>query len=140
MKQKNLCKAALEAASTSWGRVLKQSLGTWTNTPTQLWRNFFNPATQNVVTSTTDQDTHFSEYKMIRQTRHGITATPVEVAPIHAKLEKVDWNVMIPATVLKTRTWNDIAEFHSHMTTIQANEKPKTTFDRYMETLPVHIQ
>jgi hypothetical protein len=26
------------------------------------------------------------------------------------------------------------------MTTIQANEKPKTTFDRYMETLPVHIQ
>jgi hypothetical protein len=137
MKQKNLCKAALEAASTSLGRVLKQSLGTWTNAPTQVWRNFFNPATQNVVTSTTDQDTHFSEYKMIRQTRHGITATPVEVAPIHAKLEEVDWNVMIPATVLKTCV---IAEFHLPMTTIQANEKPKTTFDKYVETLPVHIQ
>jgi hypothetical protein len=110
------------------------------NAPTQVWRNFFNPATQNVVTSTTDQDTHFSEYKIIRQTRHGITATPVKVAPIHAKLEEVDWNVMIRATVLKTCTRNVIAEFHLHTMTIQANEKPKTTFDKYVETLPVHIQ
>jgi hypothetical protein len=140
MKQKNLWKAVLEAAFTSSGMVLKQSLGTWMNTPTQVWRNFFNPATQNVVTSTTDQETQFFEYKMIWQTRHGVTATPVEVAPVHAKLEEVDWNVMIPAMVLKTRTRNVIAEFNLHTTTIQANEKPKTTFDEYVETLPVHIQ
>jgi hypothetical protein len=57
MKQKNLWKAVLEAAFTSSGMVLKQSLGTWTNTPTQAWRNFFNSATQNVVTSTTDRET-----------------------------------------------------------------------------------
>jgi hypothetical protein len=47
---------------------------------------------------------------------------------------------MILATVLKTRTRNVIAEFHSHTMPIQANEKPKTTFDEYVETLPVHIQ
>jgi hypothetical protein len=135
-----LWKAVLEAAFTSSGMVLKQSLGTWTNTPTQAWRNFFNLATQNVVTSTTDRETQFYEYKMIQQMRHGITATPVEVAPIHAKLEEVDWNVMIPATVLKTCTRNLIVEFHLHTMTIQANEKPKTTFNEYKETLPVHIQ
>jgi hypothetical protein len=90
--------------------------------------------------STTDQNTHFSEYKMIRQMRHVITATPVEVAPIHAKLEEVDWNVMILATVLKTRTRNVIVEFHSPTMTIQANEKPNTTFDEYVETLLVHFQ
>jgi hypothetical protein len=46
----------------------------------------------------------------------------------------------ILATVLKTRTWNVIPEFHLHTMTIHANEKPKTTFDEYVETLPVHIQ
>jgi hypothetical protein len=133
-------KAALEAAFTSSGMVLKQSLGAWTRAPTQVWRNFFNPSTQHVVMSTTDQETQFSEYKVIRKTRHGVNATPIEVAPLYAILEEVDWNVMIPTTVLKTRTRNIFAEFHSHTTTIQATDIPKTTFGEYVESLPIHIQ
>ncbi len=40
MKQRNLWKAALEAAFTSSGMVLKQPLGKWTGPPTQVWRSF----------------------------------------------------------------------------------------------------
>jgi hypothetical protein len=42
---KNLWKAALEAAFTSSGMVLKHPLGEWTVPPTQVWRNFYNPGT-----------------------------------------------------------------------------------------------
>lgn len=40
MKQRNLWKAALEAAFTSSGMVLKQPLVKWTGPPTQVWRSF----------------------------------------------------------------------------------------------------
>jgi hypothetical protein len=45
MKQRNLWKAAVKAAFTSSGMVLKQPLGEWTGPPTQVWRNFYNPGT-----------------------------------------------------------------------------------------------
>jgi hypothetical protein len=45
----NLWKAALEAAFTSSGTILKQLLGEWTGPPTQVWRNFYNPRTKCIV-------------------------------------------------------------------------------------------
>jgi hypothetical protein len=63
-KQKNMWKAALKAAFTSSGMVLKQSLGEWTGPPTQVWRNFYNPGTNQVVTSTTGSTIQFTEYKV----------------------------------------------------------------------------
>jgi hypothetical protein len=44
-KQRNLWKAAVKAAFTSSGMVLKQPLGEWTGPLTQVWRNFYNPGT-----------------------------------------------------------------------------------------------
>jgi hypothetical protein len=51
MKQRNLWKAALKAAFTSSGMVLKHPLGEWTGSPTQVWRNFYNPGMNRVVLS-----------------------------------------------------------------------------------------
>jgi hypothetical protein len=62
MKQRNLWKAALEAAFTSSGMVLKHPLGEWTGPPTQVWRNFYNPGTNQVVTSMTGSTIRFTEY------------------------------------------------------------------------------
>jgi hypothetical protein len=45
-KQRNLWKAALEAAFMSSGRTLQQPLGKWTGPPTQVWRSFYNPQTK----------------------------------------------------------------------------------------------
>jgi hypothetical protein len=53
MKQCNLWKAALEAAFTSSGMILKQPLGKWTGPPTQVCRIFYNPGTKCVITSLT---------------------------------------------------------------------------------------
>jgi hypothetical protein len=53
MKQRNLWKAALEAAFTSSGMVLKHPLGEWTGSLTQVWRNFYNLGMNQVVTSMT---------------------------------------------------------------------------------------
>jgi hypothetical protein len=61
-KQRNLWKAALEAAFTSSGMVLKHPLGEWTGPPTQVWRNFYNPGTNRVVTSMTGSTIRFTEY------------------------------------------------------------------------------
>jgi hypothetical protein len=45
-KQQNLWKAALEAAFTFSGMVLKQQLGEWTGPPNQVWRKFDKPGTK----------------------------------------------------------------------------------------------
>jgi hypothetical protein len=68
MKQRNLWKAALEAAFTSSGMVLKQPLREWTGPLTQVWRNFYNPGTNGVITSMTGSTIQFTEYKVSQQT------------------------------------------------------------------------
>jgi hypothetical protein len=101
-KQENLWKAALEAAFTSSGTVLKQALGEWTGPPTQVWRNLFNPGTQRLVTSTPGPTVHFTEYKVHSKSQHKVTAMPIATASQYASLEEVDWNLMIPATLQPT--------------------------------------
>jgi hypothetical protein len=44
MKQWNLWMKALKAAYTSLGQVLNQWLGRWTDTPSQIWYNFYDPS------------------------------------------------------------------------------------------------
>jgi hypothetical protein len=45
-KHWNLWKAALEAAFTFSGTVLKQQLGEWTGPPNEVWRKFDKPGTK----------------------------------------------------------------------------------------------
>ena len=40
----------------------EEAIGEWTGPPTQVWRNFYNPGTNRVVTSTTGTTTRFTEY------------------------------------------------------------------------------
>jgi hypothetical protein len=114
MKQRNLWKAALEAAFTSFGMVLKQPLGEWTGPPTQVWRNFYNLGTNRVVTSMTGSMIQFTEYKVTLQTQHHADTTPFVTASMYVSLEDVNWNIMIPANVMRTQTQNVIATFHLH--------------------------
>jgi hypothetical protein len=55
-------------------------------------------------------------------------------------LEDVDWNIMIPANVTKTRTRNVIATFHLHAKTSQDARDEVGSFGDYLKTLPDHIQ
>jgi hypothetical protein len=102
--QRNLWKAALKAAFTSSGMALKHPLEEWTGPPTQVWRNFYNPGTNRVVTSTTGSTIRFTEYSVSQHTRHHADATPFATASMHVSLEDVNWNIMIPANVTKTHT------------------------------------
>jgi hypothetical protein len=43
MKQWNLLKKALKVSYTSSGQILKQCLGKWTGTSSQMWYNFYDP-------------------------------------------------------------------------------------------------
>jgi hypothetical protein len=80
MKQRNLWKAALEAAFTSSGMVLKHPLGEWTGPPTQVWRNFYNLGNNQVVTSMTGSTIRFTEYTVSQCTRHHAGATSFATA------------------------------------------------------------
>jgi hypothetical protein len=55
-------------------------------------------------------------------------------------LEDVNWDIMIPANVTKTRTQNVIATFHSHAKTSQDARDEVGSFGDYLKTLPDHIQ
>jgi hypothetical protein len=59
---------------------------------------------------------------------------------MYVSLEDVDWNIMIPANVTKTRTQNVIATFHLHTKTSQDARNEVGSFDDYLKTLPDHIQ
>jgi hypothetical protein len=63
-KQRNLWKATLEATFSSSGMVLKQPLGEWTGSPTQVWRNFYNVGTNHVIMSMTGSTIQFMECKV----------------------------------------------------------------------------
>jgi hypothetical protein len=139
-KQRNLWKAALEAAFTSSGMVLKHPLGEWTGPPTQVWRNFYNLGTNRVVTSMTGSTIRFTEYTVSQHTQHHADVTPFATASMYVSLEDVNWNIMIPATVTKTRTRNMIATFHSHAKTSQDARNEVGSFGNYLKTLPDHIQ
>jgi hypothetical protein len=67
-KQRNLWKAALEAAFMSSGRTLQQPLGKWTGPPTQVWRSFYNPQTKQIITSTNGLVPRFTEHKVNQRT------------------------------------------------------------------------
>jgi hypothetical protein len=53
-KQHNLWKWALAAAYISTRQTLKQPLGWWTDWPTQLWHNFYDPTSNQMVTTITE--------------------------------------------------------------------------------------
>jgi hypothetical protein len=84
-KQRNLWKAALEAAFTSSGMALKHPLGEWTGPPTQVWKNFYNPGTNRVVTSMTGSTIQFTEYSVSQHTQHHTDATPFATASMHVE-------------------------------------------------------
>ena len=56
---------------------------------------------------------------MSQRTQHHADATPFATASMYVSLEDVDWNIMIPANVMKTQTRNVIATFHLHAKTSQ---------------------
>jgi hypothetical protein len=56
----------------------------------------------------------FTEYKVTLQTQHHADTTPFVTASMYVSLEDVNWNIMIPANVMRTQTQNVIATFHLH--------------------------
>jgi hypothetical protein len=73
-------------------------------------------------------------------TQHHADATPFATASTYVSLEDVDWNIMIPANVMKTRTQNVIATFLLHAKTSQDARDEVGSFGDYLKTLPDHIQ
>jgi hypothetical protein len=130
-KQQKLWKAALEAAFTLSGRSLQQPLGKWTGPPTQVWQSFYNPWTKWVVTSTAGSTIQFTEHVVSTRKWYHVDATPVAMASPYESLEDVDWNIMIPATVKRTRTRNIVASFHETAEEIH-EARPATTFSDYI--------
>jgi hypothetical protein len=59
---------------------------------------------------------------------------------MYVSLEDVDWNIMIPANVMRTWTQNVIATFHSHTKLPQEASDEVDNFGAYLKTLPDHIQ
>jgi hypothetical protein len=107
---------------------------------TQVWRNFYNPGANQVVTSMTGSMIRFMEYTVSQHTQHHVDSTPFATASMYMSLEDVDWNIMIPANVTKTRTQNVIATFHLHVKTSQDARNEVGSFGNYLKTLPDHIQ
>jgi hypothetical protein len=131
MKQWKLWKAALEAAFTLSGRLLQQPLGKWTGPSTQVWQSFYNPRTQQVVTSTTGSTIQFTEYVVSMHKRYCVDATPVAMASPYQSLEDM--------TVKRMQPRNIAASFHETTEEIQ-EARPATTFSDYIATLPQHIR
>jgi hypothetical protein len=101
-KQRNLWKAALKAAFAPSGRALMKRLGKWTGPPTHVWRSFYDPRMNQIVTSTTGPVTRFTAHVVRTQSRHHVDATPSATVLRYMLLDDVDWNVMVPATVQRT--------------------------------------
>jgi hypothetical protein len=138
-KQWNLWKAALEAAFTSSGRTLQQPLGKWTGPPTQVWWSFYYPWPKQIITSTNGLVPCFTEHKVNQRTRRHVDATPVTLASVYTSLDDVDWNIMVPTTVNRTRTGTIVANFHE---TVGTSHEVRTadTLSDYIATLPEHIR
>jgi hypothetical protein len=138
-KQWNLWKAALEAAFTSSGRTLQQPLGKWTGPPTQVWWSFYYPWPKQIITSTNGLVPCFTEHKVNQCTRCHVDATPVTLASVYTSLDDVDWNIMVPTMVNRTRTGTIVANFHK---TVGTSHEVRTadTLSVYIATLPEHIR
>jgi hypothetical protein len=128
------------AKTTSHYNKAKKPLGEWTGPLTQVWRNFYIPGTNRVITSTTGSTIQFMEYKVSQQTQHHADATPFITASMYVSLEDIYWNIMIPANVMRTRTQNVIATFHLHAKPPQEASDEVDNFGAYLKTLPDHIQ
>jgi hypothetical protein len=59
---------------------------------------------------------------------------------MYVSLEDIDWNIMIPANVMRTWTQNVIATFHSHVKPPQEASDEVDNFGAYLKTLPDHVQ
>jgi hypothetical protein len=59
------------------------------------------------------------------------------MASQYVSLDDVEWNIMIPATVTRTRTRNIVASFHETVEEIQ-EARTVNTFSEYIATLPQH--
>jgi hypothetical protein len=59
---------------------------------------------------------------------------------MYVSLEDINWNIMIPANVKKTRTRNVIVTFHLHAKPSQDACDEVGSFGDYLKTLPDHIQ
>jgi hypothetical protein len=137
-KQRNLWKAALGAAFAPSGQALTKKLGKWTGPPTQVWRSFYDPRMNRIVTSTTGPVTRFTAHVVRTQNRHHVDATPSVTVLRYTSLDDVDWNVMVPATVQRTLTGNVMATFHECVEESQDEEGEAHTFREYTKNLPEH--
>jgi hypothetical protein len=75
-----------------------------------------------------------------QQTCHQVDATPFATAFMYVSLDKVNWNIMIPANVKKTRTQHVIATFHLHMESNPDKRDDVDSFGNYIKTLQDHIK
>jgi hypothetical protein len=96
--------------------------------------------TNRVVTSMPGSTIQFMEYKVSQQTQHHVDATPFITASMCVSPENVNWNIMIPANVMRTWTKNVIATFHLHSKPPQEASDEVDNFGAYLKTLPDHIQ
>jgi hypothetical protein len=137
-KQWILWKAALEAAFAPSGRALTKKLGKWNGPPTQVWRSFYDPWANRIVTSTTGPVTRFTAHVVRTRTRHHVDATPSATVLWYTSLDDVDWNVMVPAMVQRTLTGNVMVMFHKCVEESQDEKGEAHTFREYMKKLPEH--
>jgi hypothetical protein len=137
-KQRNLSKAALEAAFAPSGRAMTKRLGKWTGPPTQVWRSFYDPQMNQIVTSATGPVTRFTAYVVRTRTRHHVDATPSVTVLRYTSLDDVNWNVMVPAMEQRTPTGNVMATFHECVEESQDEEGKAHTFREYTKKLPEH--
>jgi hypothetical protein len=90
--------------------------------------------------SMTGSTIQFTEYKVSPRTRHHADATPFVTASMYVSLDDVDWNIMIPANVMRTRIQNVIVTFHLQAKPPQEASDEVDNFGAYLKTLPDHIQ
>jgi hypothetical protein len=139
-KQRNLWKAALEAAFAPSGRALTKRLGKFSGPPTQVWRSFYDPQMNGIITSTSGPVTQFTAHVVRTQTRHHVDATPSATVLRYTSLDDVDWNVMVPAMVQRTLTGNVMAMFLERVEESQDEEGKAHTFREYTKKLSEHEQ
>ncbi len=134
-KQHNLWKWALSAAYMSTRQTLKQPLGWWTDWPTQLWHNFYDPTSNQMVTNSV----HFAEYIITASTRHHADACPAPTVSRYKSLQSINWISITPATV-KPGVGNMIsASYHQWQEPKWVVPMNPTNFKEYIKMLPQHI-
>lgn len=132
-RQRNLWRKALEQCYVTEGRMLKAPLGCWTARPSQCWRNFYDSRSRHLVM---EKDGRYLEYKISDESRHSVHAHSVVSVSRYTSLTDVEWEQVVPMTVIKKQPEWLRARYTPTVTKVIETQRDPKSFEDFVESLP----